>query len=79
MNFDGFEGSDYKFELRFCVRQLTKELLTFLGIPDFLRGWGTLRNCKKKCFQNFNDLIHETGSQYTEASFDKIFSTSQKK
>ena len=57
MNFDGFEGSDYKFELRFCVRQLTKELLAFLGIPDFLRGWVTLKNCKKIILEVFHTFI----------------------
>ena len=38
MNSNGFEGADYESELRFCVRQLIKKLLAFLGIPDFLRG-----------------------------------------
>ena len=78
MNFDGFEGGDYESELRFWVRQLTK-LLTFLGIPDFLRGWGTLKIFLKFCLKVFHDLSHETGSQYTEASFDKTFLTSQEK
>ena len=50
MNSDRFEGADYESELRFCGWKLLKKLLAFLGIPDFWRGWGSLKNCKKIIF-----------------------------